>query len=105
MESPPAASNERVVSEGNAFTTCSIMRKTVLALLAAMPVALFAGTGAAQAYPWSYYGYSSPSSSYMMVNGPGGYSGYGFGSGNMGMYSDNYGTTTCLSTGYSVMCF
>ena len=41
----------------------------------------------------------------MMVNGPGGYSGYGFGSGNMGMYSDNYGTTTCVSAGYSVMCF
>ncbi|MEI6031377.1 MAG: hypothetical protein WCQ20_09465 [Synechococcaceae cyanobacterium ELA739] len=81
------------------------MRKSLLGLLAAAPLALLSTTGMAQASPWSYYGYSSPSSSYMTINGPGGYSGYGFGSGNMGMYSDNYGTTTCMSTGYSIMCF
>jgi len=81
------------------------MRKALLGLLAATPIALFAGTGAAEASPWSYYGYSSPYSSFSMVNGPGGYSGYGFGSGNIGMYTDNYGTTTCMAMGSSVMCF
>ena len=80
------------------------MRTTLLALFAA-PLALLACSGAAQAYPWSYYGYSSPYSSFSMVNGPDGYSGYGFGTGNMGMYTDNYGTTTCTAVGNAVMCF
>lgn len=77
----------------------------ILALIAATPLALLAGNNAAQAYPLSYYGYESPSSSYLMVNGPDGYSGLGFGGRNWGMYSDNYGSTTCVSTGFSVMCF
>lgn len=81
------------------------MRKALLSVLAAAPIALLGLGSAAQASPWSYYGYSSPYSSTMMINGPGGYSGYGWGMGNVGSYSDNYGTTTCMATGYSVMCF
>jgi len=80
------------------------MRKALLALITA-PLAAVSISAPANAYPWSYYGYSSPYSSYSMISGPGGYSGYGFGTSNMGMYSDNYGTTTCMAVGYSVMCF
>ena len=81
------------------------MRRLLLALLAAVPLAALGSAPAAQAYPWSYYGYSSPSSSYYMLNGPGGYSGYGWGTRNMSTYSDNYGTTTCMAMGSSIMCF
>jgi hypothetical protein len=81
------------------------MRTRILALIAATPLALLAGSNAAQAYPMSYYGYESPSSSYLMVDGPGGYSGMGFGGRNWGMYSDSYGSTTCVSSGNVVMCF
>jgi hypothetical protein len=81
------------------------MRKIILCAFAAIPLAILGGAGQAKAYPWTYYGYSSPYSSYSMVSGPGGYSGMGFGGPNWGMYSDNYGTTTCLSTGSSLMCF
>lgn len=80
------------------------MRTTLLALIAA-PLAVLASSGSAQAYPWSYYEYNSPSSSFSMLNGPYGYSGYGFGTSTMGMYTDNYGTTTCTAIGHSVMCF
>ena len=81
------------------------MRKALLGLLAAAPLAVLSNTGAAQAYPWSYYETSTPTSSFSMINGPGGYSGVGFGTSTMGMYTDNYGTTTCMAVGYSVMCF
>ena len=81
------------------------MRQTLLGLLIASPIALFANLGSAKASPWSYYGYSSPYSSYSMISGPGGYSGFGFGTSSMGMYTDNYGTTTCMAVGSSVMCF
>ena len=80
------------------------MRTAILGLLAA-PVALMAASAPASAYPFSSYSYSSPYSSYMMLNGPGGYSGFGYGTRNFGMYSDNYGTTTCMAVGNSVMCF
>jgi hypothetical protein len=81
------------------------MRKSLLGLLLATPLTLLGSVGAAQAYPWSYYEYNSPYSSFSMINGPGGYSGMGFGTSTMGMYSDNYGTTTCVAVGQSVMCF
>jgi len=81
------------------------MRKALLGLVAATPLAFFAAGTPAQAYPWSYYGYSSPYSSYSMLSGPGGYSGFGYATGNVGMYADNDGTTMCLSTGNGVMCF
>lgn len=80
------------------------MRTALLGLIAA-PLALVGASMPASAYPFSYYGYSSPYSSYYMLNGPGGYSGYGFGMGNMGMYTDNYGTTTCMAVGNSISCF
>lgn len=80
------------------------MRKALFGLIAA-PLAALSISTPANAYPWSYYGYSSPYSSYSMISGPGGYSGYGFGTSTMGMYSDNYGTTTCMAVGNSVMCF
>ncbi|NDG75536.1 MAG: hypothetical protein EBX49_09435 [Synechococcaceae bacterium WB8_1B_136] len=82
-----------------------LMRQSLLGLLAAVPLALLASQGSAQANPWSYYEYSSPYSSFSMLNGPGGYSGYGFATPTMGMYSDNYGTTTCMAVGSSIMCF
>ena len=81
------------------------MRRLLLGLALATPLALLASAGAANASPWSYYGYNSPYSSLSMVNGPGGYSGFGFGTSTMGMYSDNYGTTTCMAVGSNVMCF
>ena len=81
------------------------MRKALLAFLAAAPLSLLGAATPAHADSWNYYGYSTPYSNTMLVNGPGGYSGYGWGMGNMGMYSDNYGTTTCMAVGNSVMCF
>jgi hypothetical protein len=81
------------------------MRKSLLGLLLATPLTLLGSVGVAQAYPWSYYEYNSPDSSFSMINGPGGYSGMGFGTSTVGMYSDNYGTTTCVAVGQSVMCF
>jgi hypothetical protein len=81
------------------------MRQLLLGFFLATPLALLGNGGAAQASPWSYYGYSSPDSSFSMINGPGGYSGVGFGTSTMGIYTDNYGTTTCMAVGYSVMCF
>jgi len=82
-----------------------VMRKALLGLLTATPLTLFTTTAPAQASPWGYYGYSSPYNSYSMITGPGGYSGFGYATGNVGMYSDNYGTTMCVATGYGVMCF
>ena len=81
------------------------VRKALLGLLAATPLTLFTSVSPAKASPWSYYGYSSPASSYSVISGPGGYAGFGYATGTVGMYSDNYGTTMCVSTGYGVMCF
>jgi len=81
-----------------------MIKKFRFALLLA-PLALLASAPKAHAYPWSYYGYSSPYSSYYTISGPGGYSGFGYGSGNIGMYSDNFGTTTCFAIGNSISCF
>ena len=80
------------------------MRAALLGLFAA-PFAVLGGSISADASPFLYYSSSTPHSSYSLMSGPGGYSGFGYATRNIGMYSDNYGTTTCARIGGSVMCF
>ena len=105
LESSLTARNEkRVYRRPQPPQSTQTMRTGMLSLLAA-PLALMGASAPASAYPFSSYSYSSPYSSYMRLNGPGGYSGFGYGTRNFGMFSDNYGTTTCMAVGNSVMCF
>jgi hypothetical protein len=84
------------------------MKRLLLAIAFAGPLATFAAP--ASAYPWSYSGYSSPGFSNYSIYGPGGYSGTGYamplgGNGAMATYSDNYGTTSCYAIGNFINCY
>ena len=80
------------------------MRSALLGLIAG-PLAVIGASVPANASPFWYYSSNTPYSSYSLMSGPGGYSGFGYATGNIGMYSDNYGTTTCARIGGSIMCF
>ena len=92
------------VPEARPLYQLRTMRAALLGLIAA-PLAVIGASVPANASPFWYYSSSSPYSSYSLMSGPGGYSGFGYGTGNVGMYSDNYGTTTCARIGGSIMCF